>query len=120
MNINRLTQKAQEAVIAAQTLAQRNGQPEIGTLHLLQAPVDQPQGVVPHLLGRMGVDARALAGATTIELERLSKVATSCRPVPLDPWRASHRRLRSRRGDGPALGQGIGDGFHIALCAALV
>ena len=67
MNINRLTQKAQEAVIAAQALAQRNGQAEIGTLHLLQALVDQPQGVVPHLLGRMGVDARAIAWDATIE-----------------------------------------------------
>lgn len=41
MNINRLTQKAQEAVIAAQALAGRNGQPEIGTLHRLQALVDR-------------------------------------------------------------------------------
>ena len=40
MNINRLTQKT---VIAAQALTQRNGQPEIGTLHLPQALVDQPR-----------------------------------------------------------------------------
>jgi ATP-dependent Clp protease ATP-binding subunit ClpB len=65
---------------AAQALTQRNGQPEIGTLHLLQALVEQPQGVVPHLLGRMGVDARALVGATTIELDRLPKVAGAGEP----------------------------------------
>ena len=66
MNINRLTQKAQDAVIAAQTLAQRNGRPEIGTLHLLKALVDQPQGIIPQVLGRMGVDAHALDGAVTV------------------------------------------------------
>jgi hypothetical protein len=42
MNINRLTQNAQEAVIAARDLAEAGSQSEIGTLHLVEAPLDQP------------------------------------------------------------------------------
>lgn len=80
MNTNRLTQKAQEAVIAAQDLARQNGQSEIGTLHLLKALVDQPQGIVPHLLGRMGVDSAALDGAVRIQLERLPQVSGGAEP----------------------------------------
>ncbi len=50
MNINRLTQKAQEAVIAAGDLAEADGQSEIGTLHLVKALLDQPGGDVPEAL----------------------------------------------------------------------
>jgi ATP-dependent Clp protease ATP-binding subunit ClpB len=80
MDTNRLTQKAQEALIAAQALARQNGQAEVGTLHLLRALLDQPQGIVPHLLGRMGVDARALGGTTKVYLDRLPKVAGGAEP----------------------------------------
>jgi hypothetical protein len=41
MNINRLTQNEQEGVNAAQALAQRNGQPEFGPLHLPEEHVDR-------------------------------------------------------------------------------
>jgi ATP-dependent Clp protease ATP-binding subunit ClpA len=36
MNINRLTQKAQEADLASQALARRNGQPEVGKTAIVE------------------------------------------------------------------------------------
>src|SRR5512137_481578 len=80
MNINRLTQKAQEAVIAARDLAEAGGQSEIGTLHLVKALLDQPGGVVPQLLERMGVDRAALDGAVRVHLDRLPRVAGGAEP----------------------------------------
>jgi ATP-dependent Clp protease ATP-binding subunit ClpB len=74
MNINRMTQKAQDALIAAQQLATREGQPEIQPLHLLITLVDQPQGVVSQLLERMGVDLAQLKVEQTAVLNRLPKV----------------------------------------------
>ena len=50
MNLKRYTEKAQEAVLAAQQLADRSGHPEIDPEHLLRALVDQQDGVVPSVL----------------------------------------------------------------------
>ena len=50
LNLKRYTEKAQEAVLAAQQLADRSGHPEIDPEHLLRALVDQQDGVVPSVL----------------------------------------------------------------------
>ncbi len=80
MNINRFTQKAQEAVIAAQQLAQRGGQSEVLPVHLLRALIDQPQGVVPQVLGRMGVDLEQLGVELNAVLNRLPTVSGGGEP----------------------------------------
>jgi len=83
MNTNRLTQKAQEAVNASQELARRNQQHEIQPLHLLHALTTQQDGVVPQLLGRMGVDQQQLAIELKTALNKLSKVSGSTGDPPL-------------------------------------
>ena len=60
MDLNKLTLKSQEAVQAAQTKALRFGHQEVDGEHLLLALLDQPEGLVPRLLGRMDVSADAL------------------------------------------------------------
>ena len=61
MNLKRYTEKAQEAVLAAQQLAERSHHPEIEPEHLLQALVSQADGVVPSVLRQLGADpARVL------------------------------------------------------------
>ncbi len=60
MRFDRFTQKAQEAVQAAQDLAHEYRHPQIEPEHLLKALIEQEGGVVPSLLERMGVDARAV------------------------------------------------------------
>ena len=51
MDLNRLTQKSQEALHDAQTKALRFGHTEVDGEHLLLALLDQPEGLVPRLLG---------------------------------------------------------------------
>jgi ATP-dependent Clp protease ATP-binding subunit ClpB len=56
MNLKRYTEKAQEAVLAAQQLAERAHHPQIDPEHLLATLVEQQDGVVPSVLRRLGVD----------------------------------------------------------------
>ena len=69
MNLTRYTEKAHEGMLAAQELAERSHHPQIEPEHLLITLVEQPDGVVPSVLQRMGVeparvleDGRALLG----------------------------------------------------------
>ena len=50
MNLERYTDKAQEALLAAHQQAQRAQNPDIEPEHLLRALVDQSTGVVPSIL----------------------------------------------------------------------
>ena len=60
MDLNRLTQKSQEAIHDAQTKALRHGHTEIDVEHLLLALLGQSDGLVPRLLERMDVDTDGL------------------------------------------------------------
>ncbi len=60
MDPNLLTQKTQEALHDAQTRALRDGHTEIDVEHVLLALLTQPDGLVPGLLERAGVDTAAL------------------------------------------------------------
>jgi ATP-dependent Clp protease ATP-binding subunit ClpA len=57
MRIERFTQRAQEAIAEAQQLAEGEGHPQLEVLHLLLILAEQPDGVVPAVLERVGVDA---------------------------------------------------------------
>ncbi len=54
MNLNRFTTKAQEAVIAAQRLAEQENHAELDVPHLLAALLQQSDGVVPQLISKIG------------------------------------------------------------------
>src|SRR5687767_14500888 len=56
MNLNKYTEKAQEAILAAQRLAEQANHPQIEPEHLLQALAEQADGIVPVLLRKMSVD----------------------------------------------------------------
>jgi ATP-dependent Clp protease ATP-binding subunit ClpB len=60
MDPNLLTQKTQEALHDAQTRALRDGHTETDVEHVLLALLTQPDGLVPGLLERAGVDTAAL------------------------------------------------------------
>ena len=67
MNINKFTEKAQEAVIAAQTLASEASHAEVTPEHLFVALIDQAGGIVPSVVDKLGLapatlgtDARGL------------------------------------------------------------
>ena len=56
MNAQNFTQKTLEAVQTAQAMAQENNNNYIMPEHLLYALIDQDGGLIPSLLGKMGVD----------------------------------------------------------------
>jgi ATP-dependent Clp protease ATP-binding subunit ClpB len=70
VELNRLTQKSQEALHDAQTKALRFGHTEVDGEHLLLALLDQPDGLVPRLLDRAGVDADRLRADVEQDLGR--------------------------------------------------
>jgi ATP-dependent Clp protease ATP-binding subunit ClpB len=75
MRVERFTQKAQEAVLAAQQLAEGEVHGQLEALHLLYALVEQPDGVVPAVLERIGQDSSAIAGQIREELAKLPKIS---------------------------------------------
>jgi ATP-dependent Clp protease ATP-binding subunit ClpB len=62
MQLDRLTIKAQEAVQAAQRLAEQRRHAELDVEHLVLALLDQEDGVVRPLLDRLGVNRDAFRG----------------------------------------------------------
>src|SRR3954466_9648367 len=59
MQLDRFTQKAQEAIISAQETAQRLQSPVLDAEHLLHALVEPDDGVPAETLRRLGVDLPA-------------------------------------------------------------
>lgn len=74
MDLNRLTEKTQQALQDAQTIALRHGNTEVDVEHLLLALVDQRDGLIGRLLERAGVDVGAMRDALERHLERLPRV----------------------------------------------
>src|SRR5512136_1516503 len=56
MNIDRFTEKAQEAVASAQGIATRYQHNEIDAEHILLALLEQTEGLVPQLIKKVGAD----------------------------------------------------------------
>jgi len=68
MNIQKYTEKGQEAIAAAQQLADREGHPEITPEHLLLSLVDQQGGIVPAILLKMNIQPASIASQVRAEL----------------------------------------------------
>jgi ATP-dependent Clp protease ATP-binding subunit ClpB len=73
MNINKFTEKAQEAVGSAQKLAEQQNHSQIDNEHLLQALLTQNEGVAVEALRKLGVDPRQVVSQVEAELERMPK-----------------------------------------------
>ncbi|HEY7056535.1 MAG TPA: ATP-dependent chaperone ClpB [Vicinamibacterales bacterium] len=80
MNINKYTEKAQEAIIGAQQFADREGHPEITPEHLLLTLVDQQGGIVPEILRKLNIDPSAVATALRTELGRSPRAHGGSQP----------------------------------------
>ncbi|MCA9091992.1 MAG: ATP-dependent chaperone ClpB [Planctomycetaceae bacterium] len=79
----KLTVKAQEAVQRAQRLAQDKGHQQLLPLHLLDALLDEDQGIVRPLLDKVGANVGQLASMVTGELQRIPKVSGAGTDVSL-------------------------------------
>lgn len=79
MDMNRLTQKSQEALHDAQTKALRHSHTEIDGEHLLLALLDQPDGLIPRLVSQAGGDPDQIR----------AKIEEDLGVAPASPVRAS-------------------------------
>src|SRR5439155_24006431 len=72
-NLNKLTEKAQEAILAAQRLAEERHNIQVEPEHLLHALAAQDGGVVPAVLEKLGVQPGALLDQLEPSLGRLAR-----------------------------------------------
>ncbi len=56
MRFERFTERAQDAAVRAYEILQRYGHNQVDTEHMLLALLEQPDGVIPQMLEKMGVD----------------------------------------------------------------
>jgi len=88
MNLNKLTEKAQEAVLGAQQLAEHLTHPQLEPEHLLVTLAEQRDGVVPALVAKMAIDPGRVAAAARQELGKLPRAYGGAQPVPSPRFRA--------------------------------
>src|ERR1019366_5242082 len=75
MDINRFTEKLQEAIRAAQSLATRYGHQQLDVEHLFASLLEQEGGLAGSILSRAGVNVETLRPRLEQELDRLPKVS---------------------------------------------
>ncbi len=85
MDLNRFTTRAQEAILAAQRLASDAGSPSIHPAHLLLALLNQPQGVAPQVIARIGAQPAVLAAEVARVVDGLPRLSHSQDRTGLGP-----------------------------------
>ncbi|WP_432837343.1 ATP-dependent chaperone ClpB [Dactylosporangium sp. CA-092794] len=74
MDLNRLTEKSQQALLEAQGMATRAGHAEVDGEHLLLALLEQPDGIAVRLLAGCGADVEDLRAQVRADLDRRPSV----------------------------------------------
>ena len=77
MNAQNLTQKSLEAIQTSQSMALENRNNYIMPEHLLYALVDQDGGLIPSLLGKMGVDCNTVLAELDTVISSFPKVGSN-------------------------------------------
>src|SRR5436309_13600813 len=77
MDINRFTQKAQEAISSAQTKAARYSHQQVDVEHLLASLLEQEGGLATSIFNKAEINTDGLKRRVEQELERMPKVSGS-------------------------------------------
>jgi ATP-dependent Clp protease ATP-binding subunit ClpB len=80
MDINKYTEKAQEAILGAQRLTEQMSHAQIEPEHVLTALVEQREGIVPELLRKMNVDPGVVARGARELLSRMPQAYGGSQP----------------------------------------
>ncbi len=72
---DKFTLKAQEAIQRGNELASEHGNPELLSLHLLAALLEDKEGIVPPVLEKIGLGPQLVLNEIYQEMERLPKVS---------------------------------------------
>ncbi|HYH93267.1 MAG TPA: ATP-dependent chaperone ClpB [Candidatus Saccharimonadales bacterium] len=83
MQLDRFTEKAQEAILAAQATAQRLHSPVLDAEHVLSALIEPDDGIPAETLRRLGVDLPAFRGELAATLARRARIEGGS--LALDP-----------------------------------
>ena len=83
MDLKRYTNKAQEALLGAQSLAVEFGHPELEPLHLIVALMQQADGVVPEVVAKIGARPQAVQADLETMLDNKPRVSGSNAQVGL-------------------------------------
>ncbi|HVF24529.1 MAG TPA: ATP-dependent chaperone ClpB [Anaerolineales bacterium] len=83
MDLNKYTQKSQEAILNAQHIAQDYSHQSIEPTHLLLSLLKQDEGVVPAIVGKVAGSVQSLRDELTRDLERRPKIHGSNADVGL-------------------------------------
>ena len=75
MDFNRFTEKMQEAVRAAQSIAVQHGNQQIDVEHLLLALLEQEGGLAPSILNKADIKVDSLRARVQQEVDRMPKVS---------------------------------------------
>jgi ATP-dependent Clp protease ATP-binding subunit ClpB len=114
-NLNKLTEKAQEAVLAAQRLAEERHHTQLEPEHLLYTLVSQTDGVVPVVLERLGVQpATVLQQLESI----LSGMARTAAPAQLYLSPRFRRLFEAAEGEAERLKDEYVSAEHFLLALA--
>jgi ATP-dependent Clp protease ATP-binding subunit ClpB len=79
-NFEKLTIKSAEALQAARALAVRRENPVVNDAHLLAALLEQDEGIVAPLLGKVGVNVTGLKADVEREIGRFPKQSGGVEP----------------------------------------
>ncbi|HET7091375.1 MAG TPA: ATP-dependent chaperone ClpB [Anaerolineae bacterium] len=104
MNLNKFTEKAQEAVLGSQRLAEEFGHQAIEPEHLLLSLLRQGEGVAPQLLQKLGQSPEQIAAIVERDLQGRPRVSGSNTQAGLsraanDVLSAAENEARSMRDD---------------------
>ena len=77
MNGANFTNKAQDALMQAQQLAQEKGQSQIDALHLLSVLLTQEESIIITILQKLGIDAEALIKKVDGQILKIPTISTS-------------------------------------------
>ncbi len=77
MQFDKFTLKTQEIIQASQQLAEKYGHQQIEPEHLVRAILDQTEGVIPPLLGKIGAEKGQLIQSFEAALEKIPRVSGS-------------------------------------------
>jgi ATP-dependent Clp protease ATP-binding subunit ClpB len=80
MNIDKFTQKAQEAIMEAQNIVIKNQQQELDDIHLHLALVTQEDGLIPMLLNGMNVSVQQYMGFLEEQVKKKPRVVGNVQP----------------------------------------
>jgi len=74
MRLDKFTLRAQEAIQAAIEMAERNQNQQVEPEHLLAAMLEQPEGIVRPILGKLGVNVQVVLNDVQAAIARFPRV----------------------------------------------